>query len=246
MKVLGRVVVVLIALAAVAITLLEVASTRRRKALQPRQEESTLAILERLGELETSTPPGEKDPGRESQPETGEISQQPAEEAGDKEQRSDVPRLKRAPSPDEIAGRFRPAQGVGRIITAAKVGFAKRLDGALYALNPEKCKRFAAAIAIDSADLGDFDTARTYFREALEADAPPRIHKHICVSLAWLEDDPGVAEKLLERACAGDDYDYGLYSAARLADATGSIELRDHYVARLRKVNPKMAEPFDE
>ena len=85
-----------------------------------------------------------------------------------------------------------------------------------------------------------------YFREALEADAPPRIHQHICVSLAWLEEDPAVVEELLERSCSGDNGDYGFYSAARLADATGSIELRDYYVARLREVNPKMAERFDE
>ena len=185
MRVLGRIVVVLIALAAVAIALLEVASTQRRKALQPRQEESTLAILERLGPLESSAPPSGQDAGREaqpgidgaspqraglaedapnseqnagrgSQPESGEASPQRAEEGAHEEQRSEVPRLKRAPNREEIAARFRPAQGLGRIITAAKLGFAKRLDGALYALSPERSKRFAAAIALDSADLGGF------------------------------------------------------------------------------------------
>ena len=245
MKGFGRVIIVLVVFLAVVIMLLQLASTARRQALESKQE-STLAILERLGELEHTTPPREPHPGRGPPQETGEISQVRVEENESEEHRQDLPPLKRAPNADEIAQRFRPEQGAARTFAAIRLGFAKRMDGVFYALKPKKCKVNAVAIASEALSIGDLDTARTYFREGLEADAPPRIHKNICAQLAWLEDDPRVIEKLLERACAGDDYDYALFIAARLADVTGSVELRDHYVERLRKVNPEMAGAFDK
>ena len=96
---------------------------------------------------------------------------------------------------------------------------------------------------MEALSLGDLDTARTYLLEAhelyLNASEPLyRWHNEriadTSMLLAWLEDDPIVAVRLLEKSTSVESI-FGSHKstvAARLAEVTGSEALHIYYRSR--------------
>jgi len=93
--------------------------------------------------------------------------------------------------------------------------------------------------------LGNGELARAYYREALNHPLYP--YKRVwCLSrLAWYEDDPEVASALVAASCATDEPNF-LSEAVRISSLTGSVQARDHYLARLRELRPAQAEMLAE
>ncbi|MBI5092912.1 MAG: hypothetical protein HZB26_10780 [Candidatus Hydrogenedentes bacterium] len=102
----------------------------------------------------------------------------------------------------------------------------------------------AAEIAYHN--TADWETAKRLYRQALDCRSNTRHTAQVCyIRLAWMEDDPKVADRLLELACpSGDESPYVLTEAASLAYLTGSRELFDYYFDRLQQLDPQQAECF--
>ncbi len=93
--------------------------------------------------------------------------------------------------------------------------------------------------------LGKWDAARRYFWEALERPSmSPDMRKDVCAKLAWLEDDPERAARLLELSCQEDRHGSQLRNAIYLCQKTESNALADHYLARLRTEHPEVARKY--
>jgi len=101
----------------------------------------------------------------------------------------------------------------------------------------------AAQVAFMS--TADWATAKRLYRQALDYPVTKQVREHCCLRLAWMEDDPVVASRLLELACpANEETSYYLEEAIRLAHKTGSRDLFDQYVGRLQRLNPERAQQF--
>ncbi len=97
-----------------------------------------------------------------------------------------------------------------------------------------------------TADLmGDWQTAKQYYGKALNYPLSEHNRQSSLISLAKLEDDLLVADRLLDLACPTDRYCWVLYDATDLALRTGSEDLFYHYLARLRVQQPEIARQFD-
>ena len=95
--------------------------------------------------------------------------------------------------------------------------------------------REAAQIAYHA---GDWVTAERLYRQALDYPLNSYCQRDCCLRLAWMEDDPEVATRLLDLACPPDDESpVFLSQAAYLANRTGSQDLCEHYRARLRALD---------
>jgi len=93
--------------------------------------------------------------------------------------------------------------------------------------------------------IGDWETARHFYRKALDYPIWPRIRQVSLVRLAWMEDDPLVADRLLGLALPEKVSTRALYDATDLAWRTGSDDLFENYLERLRVENPEIASQFD-
>jgi hypothetical protein len=93
--------------------------------------------------------------------------------------------------------------------------------------------------------LGRWDAARRYFWEAIEDKNTELFRrKYSCGQLAWLEEDPKRAARLLALSCEGDRTGYLLHEAVTLCRATGSDALAEHYLARLCADHPETARMY--
>ena len=118
------------------------------------------------------------------------------------------------------------------------------IEAAVSLFSEEEAARLACTTAFDKMRLGKWDSARRYFWQVLDSDADPKLKGYVCAKLAWLEEDPEKAALLLELACETDD-DHSLASAIELCRATDSVALADHYLARLREIDPGWARQYD-
>ncbi len=94
---------------------------------------------------------------------------------------------------------------------------------------------------------GEFDEARGYFQDIIDSpfnEYTLPYHRMACGNLAWLEDDPEKAARLLELSCQGKP-GMALLDAAELCRLTGSDELAEHYSERLRSEFPEFANRLD-
>ena len=96
--------------------------------------------------------------------------------------------------------------------------------------------------------VGKWDEARRCLWKVLDAPLDPSLHRHALESLAWIEEDPEIAARLLELSVQGDDQCHGhmLANAVKLSRVTGSNALAEHYLARLRTEDPEMARRYEE
>ena len=94
--------------------------------------------------------------------------------------------------------------------------------------------------------MGDWKTARQYYREALGYPLGEYHRQKCCVQLAELEDDLQVADKLLQIACPTNSPTDILYEATDFAWRTGSEDLFEHYLKRLQAQDPSTARQLEE
>lgn len=93
-------------------------------------------------------------------------------------------------------------------------------------------------------ELGDFDEAKAYFWQEVDSEHED-FRLSSCLTLAYLEDDPRVVEKLLYQSCEG-NYLSHLSRAVEFCDKVGSDALREYYVRRLYAAYPEEAADFME
>ncbi len=158
-------------------------------------------------------------------------------------------RLERTLSPEELAEKIRWNDDGARRRTKMQIAIFRMIETASWAVGTEATAgHWAFRIGIDHMVLGDWEDARGYLYEALAAPPSHFSRRSICGTLAWLEPDPEKAARLLELACQGkEDVDGGaLINAIRLAEATGSDALADHYLNRLRRESPEQVRLLDE
>ncbi len=167
------------------------------------------------------------------------IVEEPGAMAADDAAAASPPRLARAVTAEERLQRLGRAKGAA---TAKVKQFV--FDGmALYCrvadIDDEEGGCYWEA-GQEAEKLGNVELARAYYREALNHPLYP--YKRVwCLSrLAWYEDDPEVASALVAAACATDEPNF-LSEAVRISSLTGSVEARDHYLARLREARPEEA-----
>ena len=108
----------------------------------------------------------------------------------------------------------------------------------------EQAAGWAYETASEKMQIGQWDSARRYCWQVLDSDIHPYMRGNALTNLAWLEEDREKAALLLEMSCETEDR-YSLGSAIRLCRATGSTALADHYLARLRVIEPKWAKSYD-
>ncbi|GAF81571.1 unnamed protein product, partial [marine sediment metagenome] len=167
-------------------------------------------------------------------------------------------RLKRVPTREEAFVEFWQHLAIQSKQWRHKVtaSFFKGIEPFVARVSEVEGREALWHVGFEAVRSGDLETGQVYLREAYEGyvNASGRLHRwhderiaSTAMHLAWLEDDPEVAVRLLEKACAVESpFQTGrVVQAARLAAVTGSEELRDYYVERLRKVNPEMARAFD-
>lgn len=155
------------------------------------------------------------------------------------------PKLKRLPTKDDTIN-FQPSiTGVGVVLTKAYIGALKRFESAVWNVNPDAANKFNIEIGLQARLIGDVETARKHYWEALKRERQPEKRNRICGYLAWLEEDTRVAEMLLEKSCDDDDTN-ALIKAIFIAARTGSDELQDYYFQRLEKANPEHAEEIEK
>ena len=173
-------------------------------------------------------------------------------------------RLERVPSPEDLARKF-AKEGHERGIARDAVVF-KAFEGVLGTFGFADNFTFQVGEILMSA--GEWDDARRYLGQALEESTSRSVFRRVCARLAWLEEDPQKAVRLLELSIdeealssriednriAGKDRVADLLATTleeRLADAvelcrsTGSEVLAYHYLERLGRHNPEAARRVD-
>lgn len=133
----------------------------------------------------------------------------------------------------------RATKGLDRVFMKVYIAGLKRVESAIWLVRPDLAKGFTADIGIESLGVGDVDAARDYLREAIPHLEDGFRRSYLKGSLAWLEDDPRVAERLLEQSCA-DNKPRLLWNAVELTSETGSDQLREDYANRIIQL------PIDE
>ena len=112
---------------------------------------------------------------------------------------------------------------------------------------------------------GEWESARRYMWAAVDAYETwwPSMCKLELGRLAWLEDDPEKAARLLRLSCQGefkvpdslqDEHpdiadshaSMALANAIKLCKKTGSATLAEHYLARLRSEYPAQAKEYEK
>jgi len=152
---------------------------------------------------------------------------------------SQTAHLVRLPTREEIFREKDNYRGFDRAFMKVYIAGLKRVESSIWLARPDLVERFDAEIGIESLRFGDVDAARDYLREAVTRMEDGFWRSYLKGKLAWIEDDPRVAERLLEQSCA-DDNPRLLWNAVLLADETGSDQLRDYYANRLIQL------PIDE
>lgn len=156
--------------------------------------------------------------------------------------RSELPdRLENACSLRKLEWRFKVRYATEINKARAKAALHKLSEAITAYISPEEVGMWASYRGSEMMALGDWDAARHCYWGALDGDyLGPRIDRGICAKLAWLERDPEMAYHYLELSCEGDKDGTYLSSAVDLCLATGSNALAEHYLARLRTVNPQL------
>ena len=181
-------------------------------------------------------------------------------------------RLERVPSPEMLAEKFASekltrSEDVKRRI-ARELEVMKAFEAAVSTFGPKRsAANFTWQVGSILMKAGKWDDARRYFYQALEESTKP-VFTRVCSQLAWLEDDPEKAVRLLELSIdekklsskirnrrregndAGADMWAGLLqerlsNALELAEATGSHALASHYRERLRMNGLEPAQHYD-
>jgi len=136
----------------------------------------------------------------------------------------------------ELALRFKTAENRKARFKAALYEASEVITAYV---SPEEVGMWAWYQGREMLALGDWDAARRCYWDALDANLSPHITRDSCAKLAWLERDPEMAHRYLELSCEGDSVTY-LRNALDLCLVTGSNALAEHYLARLRAVNPQL------
>lgn len=102
-----------------------------------------------------------------------------------------------------------------------------------------------ARVGLAALTCGDTKTARRYLRGFVnrESPVPPaeqEMHYQAAGILAWLEDDPTESQRLLQISLNRHSLD-NLCRAISFCDATGSAQLKEQLIKRLRAESPKRA-----
>lgn len=154
-------------------------------------------------------------------------------------------RLEKVLTPEQRARRLErvsmPEGRARRSVQRVALVPMKAAEGLLWmAGTPETACRFEVGIGTEMTVTGDWDGARRRFSEVIEMSSNPLARRHACSRLAWLEDDPEKAAKLLELSCTGENQNIAFFltNAVRLARCTGSDALAEHYLARIRAECP--------
>jgi hypothetical protein len=158
--------------------------------------------------------------------------------------------------------------------TLAKRRVTRRLRDRLFirlrTITGYKGPHRPAFMGSDMMQLGEWDAARHYLWEAVEVykTSDPTQCKIALGQLAWLEDDPEKAARLLQLSCQGKfqlpyplnksrRYQEGfpnyeertaanqLLNAFNLCEQTESVALADHYLTRLRREYPVQAKEYE-
>lgn len=231
-KLLGWGFVVTVIIVAILSSLVSIAVKFNREEMAKRTS-PTLSDLDALSErLREATPPPD-------------LPEAPESEAARDESPSLPTRLASTPSVEMLEERFkekRPDQIRG---TKIEAWVFATLESTLRPVSRKQAAGWAWELGSEYMALGEWDAAKRCWWESLDAPLSPGIHRHACARLAWLEEDPEKAARLLELSCQEDEYGSWLSNAIRLSRVTGSTELADHYLARLRAENPKLAKYFD-
>jgi len=137
--------------------------------------------------------------------------------------------------------------GWRRTAVQVDLGARKRIEALAWLLRPSATGDYAMQIADRACAVGDYTTARDYYREALRTgkrafswklvgSAPPerQVSRQIIVAeLAWLEEDTKVATALLQESCASNSNKrWALFRAMQLSVLTDSDDLADYYFKR--------------
>ena len=197
---------------------------------------------------------------RVAQAEQAERAAEP--DGGEEEAAAPLPvRLEQVPSPEALTEQF-ISPGADQPVVARG---CKTIEAVLRTVGAADTARdWAWETGRHLMWAGDWDAARGYLHELLdEPHASPR-YRDACGRLAWLEEDPHKAARFLEMSC--DDtwlkfklatgskdmarvhsglLERHLSNAVELTRATGSDALADHYLERLRLLNPETARGFD-
>ena len=88
---------------------------------------------------------------------------------------------------------------------------------------------------------GDFETAKLYYSEALQYPLAKQQRQRCCLSLAKICEDAALANQLLEVACPPGEDSLFLLDTVEFAVRVGDEALFNHYVAELRRHQPKFA-----
>jgi len=141
--------------------------------------------------------------------------------------------------------------GWRRTAVQVDLGARKRIEALAWLLRPSATGDYAMQIADRACAVGDYTTARDYYREALRTgkrafswklvgSAPPerQVSRQIIVAeLAWLEEDTEVATALLQESCASNSNKrWALFRAMQLSVLTDSDDLAEYYLKRLSDV----------
>ncbi len=155
--------------------------------------------------------------------------------------------LRRMPTRDEILQEFAHYKGTRWLMAKTGLDLFKGVEPILSGISQQTAWDLAFGVGFQALRVGDLETARIYLRHALAVRSDPE--SHICMWLAWLENDPTVATLLLEEACTN-DYIFGttyyLERAMRLAAITGSDELHAYYIEAISQVASKRRSPSNK
>lgn len=159
-------------------------------------------------------------------------------------------RLKRVPTREEAITAFERLHGKKQWHDKANVWFLAGIEPLIAKLSEVEGRELLWSVGHEASRSGDLETAQIYLREAYGAyvNASGRLHRRhyeriagTAIRLAWLENNPEVAVRLLEKACSVDSpfQPARIALAAQLAEVTGSEELRDYYLSRSHEVLPE-------
>lgn len=251
MKKMAAAIFVVFVVLLMAFVALRLAVNARRQTIASR-EPLTLDTLDKLATTwkQTTRKKAAQETGTESIQSSVEANTPTSDDSSSaktEEQTSETPHLKRTLTKDELV-EWRTREESRQKDSPPprwqwKVAFAVFEQRAMFtaatAGSSEAVLWFLNAGAAAEA-LHDWQTATNYYREVLDSSPDESLRRLSCCRLAWLEEDSGVAERLLELSCESDD-PYCMLEAIRLAEATGSGALREHYLARLKALDTESA-----
>ena len=148
-------------------------------------------------------------------------------------------RLATVPTREQLLNHFRQHSGVTRMQRGGELFLEKVIGSTIYRARPDSTAPWVCSIpgqiGRQYVNMGDFDTARNYLRQAVRVEKNEAFRGYLCEQLAWIEDDPQVAVELLLQACATKPLfteGEAQCDALNLAVATGSEDLAKYFYYR--------------